>query len=229
MKKNLFKILAGTMILTYALSISSLAGTWQASGDNWKYQNSDGSYVTDSWVTENNAHYYFDSNGIMLRNTLSPDGYPLGRDGKRIQNNEILPPSFSGNETEFVSCSSDALGFCDGYNRDFNNTYDEVLPGIVNVYKNQNFDDAQNAINRIDSYDFTAYMNSENAIIRKIATVSEIFRIEQVYYMSEIVRTARQQDLNAFSGLCDRLMLSVDKYADDFNAIIDQLAAWDIY
>lgn len=229
MKKNLFKILAGTMILTFTFSISSFAGSWQASENNWKYQNNDGSYVTNSWVTENNEHYYFDANGIMLKNTLSPDGYPLGRDGKRIQNDEKLPSSFSGSETEFASYSSDALNFCDGYNKNFNDTYDEVMSGIVNVYKNQDFDNAKNAINRIDSYDFSTYMNSENAIIRKLSTASEIFRIEQVYYMSEIVNAAQQQDENTFSSLCDKLMLSVDKYADNSIAIIDQLASWDIY
>jgi len=37
------------------------------------------------WVTIYGKDYYFGSKGVMLRNTITPDGKRVGEDGARIE------------------------------------------------------------------------------------------------------------------------------------------------
>lgn len=58
-----------------------MAGTWTSpSADQWKYQNDDGSFAT-GWINDGGKSFYLDENGIMLANTITPDGYRVGADG----------------------------------------------------------------------------------------------------------------------------------------------------
>lgn len=79
MKKH--KTMAMTMILSLSLVSTVFAGTWQPQTTvQWRYQNDDGSYAT-GWVQDDGKYYYLDSNGIMLTDTRTPDGYYVGADG----------------------------------------------------------------------------------------------------------------------------------------------------
>lgn len=76
---------------------------WVQDSTGWRYQNTDGSYLTNIWKEIGGAWYYFEgngymaankwignyyvgSNGAMLTNTTTPDGYQVGADGAWIQN-----------------------------------------------------------------------------------------------------------------------------------------------
>ena len=58
---------------------------WKQDQNGWWYQNSDGTYPTNTWKEINGKQYYFGSNGYMLSNTTTPDGYKVGVDGAWIQ------------------------------------------------------------------------------------------------------------------------------------------------
>lgn len=68
-------------------SITTYAGEWKQNNSGWWYQNDDGSYSTNSWqwIDGNNdgiaESYYFDSNGYLLANTTTPDGYQVNESG----------------------------------------------------------------------------------------------------------------------------------------------------
>ena len=88
---------------------ASTAGTtntttegWKQDNAGWWYQNADGSYPTNTWKEISGAWYYFEgngymaankwignyyvgSNGAMLTNTTTPDGYQVGADGALVQ------------------------------------------------------------------------------------------------------------------------------------------------
>ena len=82
--------------------IVSYTAGWKNDG-RWWYQNSDGSYPTNSWQAIDGAWYYFDgngymlsnqwisgeyyvgANGAMLTNTTTPDGYKVDANGKWIR------------------------------------------------------------------------------------------------------------------------------------------------
>lgn len=46
------------------------------------YQKSDGSFVTNSWLTVDEKSYYMDENGIMLVDTITPDGIYVNTKGE---------------------------------------------------------------------------------------------------------------------------------------------------
>lgn len=95
MKKTKAVVMA-TLALSVVMASPSFAGEWicdtskpaNSQGiSNWWYQNMDGSYAKDCWTwLDGNQDgisecYYFDGNGYMLANTVTPDGYLVNGDG----------------------------------------------------------------------------------------------------------------------------------------------------
>lgn len=87
MRKSFVKVVTLTAALSMLASSTAFAGQWKQEGSTWKYQNDDGSYPTNTWqwidgngdgVSES---YYFNENGYMLTNTVTPDNYTVNADG----------------------------------------------------------------------------------------------------------------------------------------------------
>lgn len=81
LKKNVSKILSSTLVLVTLVASPAFAGQWTQDGNNWKYQNDDGSYAVN-WQWINGKSYCFDANGIMYANTTTPDGYTVNENGE---------------------------------------------------------------------------------------------------------------------------------------------------
>ncbi|WP_455437026.1 hypothetical protein [Hungatella hathewayi] len=84
MKKSI--VTMGLVIaLSVASTMSSFAG-WEQTGTTWKYQNA-GTYYNDGWhwIDGNDDGvaecYYFNTDGIMLSNTATPDNYIVDING----------------------------------------------------------------------------------------------------------------------------------------------------
>ena len=83
---------------------------WEQDSSGWKYYDKQGNYLTGwqtdipgwegkwfyfdndgvmktGWVQDNGGWYYFGADGAMLVNTTTPDGYQVGADGKRLEDN----------------------------------------------------------------------------------------------------------------------------------------------
>ena len=86
-KRNLAAMMAAVMVV--GSSMTSFAGTWEPSGTDWKYIQDDGSYITNGWQWIDGKSYYFDSNGIMLADTTTPDGYQVNGDGAWVVNGVV--------------------------------------------------------------------------------------------------------------------------------------------
>lgn len=71
------KLLLTTIALTIIMCMTAFAGEWQQDSIGWWYQNDDGTYAKNEWV----GNYYCGSDGYMLVNTTTPDGYTVGADG----------------------------------------------------------------------------------------------------------------------------------------------------
>lgn len=79
---------------TYYFSTSKKTGTrgmalknkWKTTKGKKYYYGSDGVMVTSAWV---NKTYYADANGEMLKNTVTPDGYLVGEDGKKVGKTKV--------------------------------------------------------------------------------------------------------------------------------------------
>ncbi len=98
------RLIITTIIASLFFSMVSYAGTWTGSDETgWRYQNDDGTYATSTWVQDTDGSwycfgedsvmlhdtwaeglYYLGSSGAMLADTVTPDGYQVGPDGRWI-------------------------------------------------------------------------------------------------------------------------------------------------
>lgn len=103
MKKHVLLTAVLAMVLSLSTVFTSLAGQWQQNATGWWYQEDNSSYSVNAWKELNGKWYYFNhdgymvsnawvdnyylgSDGAMLTNTTTPDGYAVGTDGDWIQN-----------------------------------------------------------------------------------------------------------------------------------------------
>ena len=82
MRKSFVKVLTFAAALCMLVPSTAFAGQWKQEGSTWKYQNDDGSYITNNWQWIDGKSYCFDSNGNMYANTTTPDGYTVNTDGQ---------------------------------------------------------------------------------------------------------------------------------------------------
>ncbi|MBT9778321.1 hypothetical protein GPL15_17635 [Clostridium sp. MCC353] len=78
------KLFLSVVIMSLLMAITAFAGQWQLDSNGWWYLNDDGSYPAGQWQEIDGKHYYFRSDGYMLSNTITPDGYVVGADGAWI-------------------------------------------------------------------------------------------------------------------------------------------------
>lgn len=87
MNKKGIKIFTTALFMSACLNQITFAGKWKSDEVGQWYQNDDGSYPVSTWqwidgnrdgVSES---YYFNENGYMLANTVTPDNYTVNADG----------------------------------------------------------------------------------------------------------------------------------------------------
>lgn len=91
MKKYILATAAVTLSLSIITAVPALAGTWllgqDGSSARWWYDNGDGTRPVSEWVWIDGNNdglaecYYFDNNGWLLTNTITPDNYSVDLNG----------------------------------------------------------------------------------------------------------------------------------------------------
>ena len=69
---------------TYNQQSVRALGSWEQQGSVWKFLSINGTYISNSWLeslSEMGAFYYVDSDGVMLTNSKTPDGYWVDGNG----------------------------------------------------------------------------------------------------------------------------------------------------
>ncbi|WP_024346046.1 hypothetical protein [Lacrimispora indolis] len=95
-----------TAILSTVMGMTAFAGEWKQDTIGWWYQNDGGSYPTNQWqwLDGNNDGisecYYFDSNGYMLFNTTTPDGYEVNSNGNWVVNSIVQVQHSENNQNK---------------------------------------------------------------------------------------------------------------------------------
>lgn len=91
MKKAIAIVIATATMASQAMP--AMAAEWKQDNTGWWYQEDNGSYPTNSWKWINGKCYYFDSNGYMLANTTTPDGYTVDSTGAWTVNGVVQTQS----------------------------------------------------------------------------------------------------------------------------------------
>lgn len=100
MKKKICALAA--LACSAMMSFTALAGQWQMDQIGWWWSNGDGTYPTNCWQwLDGNGDgvaecYYFDQNGYMLANAITPDGNLVNSEGAWIVNGAIQRQSNVG-------------------------------------------------------------------------------------------------------------------------------------
>ena len=84
MKKRYAALLMAAA-MTAGSAVTSFGGQWEQTGDQWKYQNDDGTYAAGGWMCIDSKYYYFGADGIMLSDTTAPDGREVDSTGAWTQ------------------------------------------------------------------------------------------------------------------------------------------------
>ena len=82
MKKIMaLSLVTGLFIAANTTILTSLAGEWKNNDVGWWYVNNDSTYPSNMWQWIDGNHdgiaecYYFNADGYLLTNTMTPDGY----------------------------------------------------------------------------------------------------------------------------------------------------------
>ena len=140
MKKSTKKLLVCGLVtaMTLSASLTALAGTWKQDHIGWWWQEDNGSYPVSTWKEISGKWYYFEtsgymaankwignyyvgSDGSMLVNTTTPDGYRVGADGAWIPNTSVQ------NDSNQFQLNSQVTKFMN------TNSYEEAISGLQNV------------------------------------------------------------------------------------------------
>lgn len=103
------KTFVSALIACIAVTITSFCSTWEGSNETgWRLKLDDGTYATNQWIRDlsDDSYYYFDSNsmmmhdcwingtryvgsdGRMLSETITPDGYYVDFNGNWVEHPE---------------------------------------------------------------------------------------------------------------------------------------------
>lgn len=91
MKKAITIVIATATMASQAMT--AMAAEWKQNEIGYWYQEDNGLYPTNSWKWINGRCYYFDSNGYMLANTTTPDGYTVDATGAWTVNGAVQTQS----------------------------------------------------------------------------------------------------------------------------------------
>lgn len=78
-----------TLLFIVGSTITANAGQWNQDNIGWWYQSDNGSYYNNGWQWINGKCYYFNQDGYMLSNTITPDGFTVDKDGEWVVNGVV--------------------------------------------------------------------------------------------------------------------------------------------
>lgn len=101
-------VAAITLLLIVCGTNVSYAGTWKQSGEQWNYDNGDGTILRNGWYWLDGNYdgyaecYYFDANGVMASDKVI-NGNQVNSDGAWISNGQIQRKSSVASGTNLLN------------------------------------------------------------------------------------------------------------------------------
>ena len=183
--------------------------TWKMVGDKWYYFDTKGHMLHDQWVGD----YYVGKNGDMLKNTVTPDNYVVGSDGKwdkRFSRELAEKAKNRFNSKTLNLYRSDISKYSEAYSITFGkrDEYNTALQLIETIYPEYNaVDNAKRAIKKIvddqnNSNNPMTFRHSKYSMTRSL-TLRDVSENSHSYYMFS------EEEVNkAFAALSSEINFS---------------------
>ena len=182
---------------------------WEMIGDKWYYFDTKGHMLHDQWVGD----YYVGKNGDMLKNTVTPDNYVVGSDGKwdKRFSRELAEKAKTRFNAQYLNLyHSDHSKYAEAYSITFGNRgeYNTALQLIEIIYPEYNaVDNAKRAIKKIvddqsNSNNPMTFRHSKYSMTRSL-TLRDVSENSHSYYMFS------EEEVNkAFAALSSEINFS---------------------
>ena len=164
---------------------------WKMIGDKWYYFDTKGHMLSNQWVGD----YYVGKNGDMLKNTVTPDNYVVGSDGKwdKRFSRELAEKAKTRFNAQYLNLyHSDHSKYAEAYSITFGNRgeYNTALQLIEIIYPEYNaVDNAKRAIKKIvddqnspNNPALLVFRHSKHSITRSL-TSHDVSENTHSYYM----------------------------------------------
>lgn len=228
--KNLLTCMM-TAVLIISNSVTALAGQWRQDESGWWYQEDDGSFPKSCWKDVGGKQFYFNEDGYMLANTVTPDGYVIGGNGEQVKNNINLwdIPYESEKAWQYYQ-EWDKLYEQKSGDAQWTSTVSALVSEVldeIDVEKGIDSQALQEKIDALKRMDGSDYFNTENPIVRFEVLEYEILRISIIKYASDEKRGAETSDkqlmIDSLVGIKSALERLMDKLTDISNYTIKVL------
>lgn len=118
-------------------SNTSVLDGWFKDGLNWYFFKN--GIMQTGWIKDSNGKYYYlSSNGNMLTNTTTPDGYKVGSDGVWIQNTTTNSNNTTNTNTNVENTANSNNSSNTNLTNDVDVTVDNTSKEEKKYYKTQN-------------------------------------------------------------------------------------------
>ena len=202
-------------VLAAGMCMSSFAAGWENSPAGWVYQLTDGSFAANTWEQINGAWYYFNENGIMLENGITPDGYTVGADGAWIENiarqAQQAMDQAGITEEQISQAASDAAA---AQGQEILSQAQEAASGLTENDVNQIMQAAQEAASSLTENDVNQMVNEGVTQAQQAAADAGITE-EQINQSIADAASAAQQAMDQ-TGITQ----------DDITSALNAAAAW---
>ena len=182
---------------------------WEMIGDKWYYFDNKGHMLSNQWVGD----YYVGRDGYMLKNTITPDNYVVGSDGKwdKRFSRELAEKAKTRFNAQYLNLyHSDHSKYAEAYSITFGNRgeYNTALQLIEIIYPEYNaVDNAKRAIKKIvddqnNSNNPMTFRHSKYSMTRSL-TLRDVSENSHSYYMFS------EEEVNkAFAALSSEINFS---------------------
>jgi hypothetical protein len=167
---------------TTAVAAEAVIVGWQQDDHGWKYLDQQGEPQPEGWFTDTDgSQYYFDADGYMLADTVTPDGYYVNASG--AYQSKFVSEQFEPNEdTVNTSATQDSNTADNNSNVLLNLELSEIIKIIRNNYYAIQEDVKNYTTSKADSFEWY----SNNGILRKVVLKPDTYELrdltEEFYY-----------------------------------------------
>ncbi len=253
MKKKILTAMASVLILTAIPSVTSFAGQWKQNDIGYWYENDQGSYVKNSWLSDDGKWYHFDNNGYMqknewimdsgkwyyldaegicLMNTTTPDNYTVGPDGARIF--QMPATGLPDLKSMILTSEEEKYNFILELETSPDSlweiiTYEQLIPDDMNeIVTDVDYYGAlcKHILKKYKNASLAQPMSSNNPAIRVYGYFVEEYRQLYIKYLSSMSKNLTNRQYAAYVENMNKLDKETTQLIERYEPYLDEISNW---